>query len=88
MYRDLIRESGDSKLGARRHVGELLAIKPATRRNWIEDADRSDTPATPVSGERDDDEIRCRRRKVAELHRAKDILMPTRARTGPRDDRV
>lgn len=36
MYRDRLGEHGGSKIGARRHVGELLDIKPATLRNWIE----------------------------------------------------
>ena len=68
MYRDRIRESGESKLGARRHVGELLDIKPATLRNWIEAADRAKAPAVSVSGEAVDvDEVRRLRKENAEL---------------------
>jgi transposase len=37
MYRDLLRDhSGESELSARRHVGGLLDINPATIRNWID----------------------------------------------------
>ena len=36
MYEDRVREFGDSKLAARRHVGGLLDINPATLRNWVE----------------------------------------------------
>jgi hypothetical protein len=34
MYRDRFAEGNDSKLGARRHVGSLLDLNPATLRNW------------------------------------------------------
>ena len=37
MYRDRLAEPGESKLGARRHVGLLLDLNPATLRNWVED---------------------------------------------------
>ena len=37
MYRDRLAEPGESKLGARRHVGSLLDVNQATLRNWIED---------------------------------------------------
>ena len=40
MYRDRLAEGRDSKLGARRHVGSLLDLNPATLRNWVEDAER------------------------------------------------
>ncbi|MBM7365731.1 transposase-like protein [Gordonia hydrophobica] len=41
MYDDRLKENdGESKLGARRHVGSLLDINPATLRNWI-DADEA-----------------------------------------------
>ena len=30
MYRDRLAEGGESKLGARRHVGLLLDVNPAT----------------------------------------------------------
>jgi transposase-like protein len=44
MYRDRLAEGNDSKLGARRHVGMLLDLNPATLRNWVEDAERAGVP--------------------------------------------
>lgn len=37
LYQDRIAEFGDSKLAARKHVGQLLGINEATLRNWVED---------------------------------------------------
>lgn len=75
MYRDRIREHGGSKIAARHHVGELLDIAPATLRNWIEAADRADTPTVLMSGEAvDADEVRRLRKENAELRRANEIL--------------
>src|SRR5436190_13969287 len=36
LYTDRVRDHGESKLTARKHVGQLLDINPATLRNWIE----------------------------------------------------
>ena len=36
MYIDRVRERGESKLAARRQVGALLDLNPATLRNWVE----------------------------------------------------
>ena len=36
MVQDRIRDHRDSQAGARRQVGELLGINPATLRNWVE----------------------------------------------------
>ena len=47
MYRDRLAEAGESKMGARRQVGELLDVNPATLRNWVEDAERADGGARP-----------------------------------------
>ncbi len=75
MYRDRIAEHGGSKVAARRHVGELLGIAPATLRNWIEASERNDTPTTSETGERIDlDEVRRLRKENAELRRANEIL--------------
>ncbi|KLL97320.1 transposase [Rhodococcus sp. IITR03] len=75
MYRDRIAEHGGSKIAARRHVGELLGIAPATLRNWIEAADRTDMPTVLMSGEAvDADEVRRLRKENAELRRANEIL--------------
>src|SRR5919205_1149451 len=40
LYTDWLRDHGESKLAARRHVGQLLDINPATLRNWIEADER------------------------------------------------
>jgi len=52
MYRDRIAEHEGSKVAARRHVGELLGIAPATLRNRIEAAERNDArpPRTRGNG--------------------------------------
>ncbi|MFD6897234.1 hypothetical protein ACFWB0_22170 [Rhodococcus sp. NPDC060086] len=49
MYRERIAEHGGSKIAARRHVGELLDIAPATLRNWIEAAEREDSLTVSTS---------------------------------------
>jgi transposase len=75
MYRDRLESGNDSKLGARRHVGALLDVKPATLRNWVEDAERAEgtrAPAAPRSGE--SEEVRALKKRVAELERANEIL--------------
>ena len=76
LYTDRLRDHGESKLAARRHVGQLLDIKPATLRNWIEADERAARPARPDSGNSADDaaELRRLRQEVAELRRANDIL--------------
>lgn len=75
-YQDRLAEHGESKLGARRHVGELLGIAPATLRNWIEAEERS---AGTTSGGASDSgsesaELRRLRQEVAQLRRANEIL--------------
>jgi transposase len=47
MYQDRIRDLGESKLTARRAVGAVLDINPATLRNWVE-REEIDTNATPA----------------------------------------
>lgn len=42
MFRDRLRDHGESKLAARKHVGELLNINPPTLRNWIEAEEKRD----------------------------------------------
>ncbi len=37
-----LAEGRDSKVGARRHVGTLLDLNPATLRNWVENAERAE----------------------------------------------
>jgi transposase len=73
MYEDRVREFGDSKLAARRHVGGLLDINPATLRNWVEqgEVDTGRRPGVPTDASA---ELKALRREVAELRRANDIL--------------
>ncbi len=76
MYRDRLAEGGDSKVGARRHVGSLLDLNPATLRNWVEDEERRNgvRPPTAASRAADSEEVRALKKRVAELERANDIL--------------
>jgi transposase len=72
MYRDRLAEGDESKLAARRHVGSLLDLNPATLRNWVEDAERvgGTRPARVTESE----EVRALKKRVAELERANEIL--------------
>src|SRR3954451_1091182 len=76
LYQDRLRDHGESKLAARRHVGQLLDINPATRRNWIEADERAARPASSnsTSSVEDEAELRRLRQEVAELRRANEIL--------------
>nr|WP_280330808.1 IS3 family transposase [Nocardia wallacei] len=73
MYQDRIREHGESMAAARRHVGALLDIKPATLRNWVEKAEQPAAAPAPVTVS-ESEELKVLRREVAELRRANDIL--------------
>ncbi|GGK16092.1 transposase [Pilimelia terevasa] len=73
LYQDRIRENGDSKVEARRQVGALLGINPATLRNWIE-RDEVDTGMRPGIPSEVDAEVKALRRRVVELERANEIL--------------
>ena len=79
MYRDRLEQGETSLLGARRHVGALLDLNPATLRNWVEEAERSEggRPAAVRSGE--PEEVRVLRKRVAELERANEILKTSAA---------
>jgi transposase-like protein len=76
LYQDRLRDHGESKLAARRHVGQLLDINPATLRNWIEAEKRAGAPAdgSGSGGSVDMAEVRRLRAEVAELRRANEIL--------------
>lgn len=76
LYLDRLRDHGEPKLAARRHVGELLDINPATLRNWVEAEQRATCPAGSgaVDSDADAAELRRLRREVAELRRANEIL--------------
>lgn len=76
LYRDRLRDHGESKLAARRHVGELLDINPETLRGWVEADERR--AGKPV-GANDDTgdyaaELARLRQENAELRRANEIL--------------
>src|SRR3954454_19345859 len=72
LYTDRLRDHGESKLTARKHVGGLLDITPATLRNWIEADERATRPAGPAATNSADDaaELRRLRQENAELRRA------------------
>lgn len=74
MYQDRMRESGDSKRAARRHVGELLGINEATLRNWVEDRYGTVGRTSESGGDARDDEMARLRKENTELRRANEIL--------------
>ncbi len=75
LYADRLRDHGDSKLAARKHVGELLDINPATLRNWIEHDQKSSKPASAGDDAViDPAEHRRLQKENAELRRANEIL--------------
>jgi transposase len=75
LYQDRLRDHRESKLAARRHVGQLLDINPATLRNWIEAEKRAAQAAGSGSSDSADmAEVRRLRAEVAELRRANEIL--------------
>lgn len=81
MYRDRLAEGEDSKVGARRHVGSLLDLNPATLRNWIEDEERRQGTRASSGATRaaDSAEVKALKKRVAELERANDILTTSAA---------
>ena len=62
-----------SELTARREVGALLDIKPATLRNWVERQEIDSGERPGVTSEASE-EVKALRREVAELRRANEIL--------------
>jgi transposase len=73
MYRDRLRDHEESKVEARRQVGALLDINPATLRNWIE-REEIDTGQRPGTTSEESAEVRALRKENAELRRANEIL--------------
>ncbi|GCE41285.1 mobile element protein [Rhodococcus wratislaviensis] len=73
MYRDRLDEHGGSKVAARRHVGELLSIAPATLRDWVE-RDEAASPGAPKTEPDVSEELARLRREVSELRKANEIL--------------
>jgi transposase len=76
LYTNRLREHGESKLAARKHVGGLLDINAATLRNWIEAEERAATPAGAAVDDSDVTAVEMRRlrQENAELRRANEIL--------------
>lgn len=75
MYQDWLRDHGGSRVAARRHVGELLDIKPTTLRHWVEAAEAEANGHGRLAGETVDmQEVKRLRQENAELRRANDIL--------------
>ena len=72
MYADRVRD-GESKLAARKRVGELLDVNPATLRNWVESAENAARPVE-ASGLALADETARLKKENAELRRANEIL--------------
>ena len=58
LYRDRVEEQGDSKVEARRQVGALLDINPATIRNWVEAEERAAGSRPPASRLAESEEVR------------------------------
>ena len=80
MYRDRLAEGHESKLGARRHVGALWNVNPATLRNWVEEVERAEGTRGPVAPRQvESEEVRALKRQVAELERANEILRTSAA---------
>ena len=73
MYQDRLAERGESKLQARRAVGALLGINPATLRNWV-DREEIDSGVRAGTTTEDGAELARLRRENAELRRANEIL--------------
>jgi transposase len=72
MYADRLAD-GESKLAARRKVGELLDINPETLRNWIEAAEKAARPVESSGLALADENARLKKEN-AELRRANEIL--------------
>lgn len=74
MYQDRMSQTGDSKRGARRYVGEILGINEATLRNWVENRYGSTDSAVAEGAGDPSAELTSLRRENAELRRANEIL--------------
>lgn len=74
MYEDRIAQTGDSKRGARRYVGEILGINEATLRNWVDGRYGMGGCVAASQGEDPSAELSALRRENAELRRANEIL--------------
>jgi transposase len=79
MYRERLAEPGESKRGARRHVGLLLDVNPETLRNWADQQEGVESGRSPAPRSAESEEVRALRRRVAELERANEILKTSAA---------
>lgn len=70
MYHEHLADEQCSKLAARKHVGDLLGVNPATLRNWVEAGSTSAPTATSAESA----ELKRLKRENAELRRANEIL--------------
>jgi transposase len=74
MYEDWLRDHlEESKLAARRHVGVLLDVNPATLRNWVEQREVYAGQRPGVTTEASE-ELKRLRKENADLRRANEIL--------------
>lgn len=74
MYSEELTQNGGSKMAARRRVGILLDVNPATLRNWVEAEERAQGTRAAVQRPAESEEVRHLRKRVAELERANEIL--------------
>ena len=66
MYRGRVQaEPAESKLSARRYVGSLLDLNPATLRNGVEDAERREGSRAPATRVVESEEVRALRRRTS-----------------------
>lgn len=68
-YHEHPQDTHCSKLATRKHVGDLLGVKPATLRNWVETGAPAAAQTVAESAE-----VKYLKREVAELRRANEIL--------------
>ncbi|QPK80104.1 IS3 family transposase [Corynebacterium lizhenjunii] len=74
LYYEAVAEEGATKIGARRKIGGMLDINPATLNNWILKAEK-EAAASSLAAEQDKDaEIARLRKEVKQLTEANEIL--------------
>ncbi len=74
LYYEAVAEEGATKIGARRKIGGMLDINPATLNNWILKAEK-EAAASSLAAEQDKDaEIARLRKEVKQLSEANEIL--------------
>lgn len=81
MYRDRLADGETSQLGARRHVGALLDLNPASLRNGVPEAERVEVTRPAIAAVRtsESEQVRALKKRVAELERANGILKTSAA---------